>query len=90
MCIIDCSYSTCACNVYSIFRRYPGTNPPFVPLQGITPALTILKEGLIGGSPDEKEEAARVLVEVIRLASSKTLSTGKVHYTSVQCTGVHV
>ena len=46
--------------------------------QGITPALTILKEGLISGSPDEKEDAARVLVEVINLASSKTLSTGKV------------
>ncbi len=38
----------------------------------------MLKEGLISGSPDEKEEAAHVLVEVIRLTSSKTLSTGKV------------
>ena len=47
-------------------------------LQGIGPALAILKVGLISGSPDEKEEAARVLVEVIHLASSKTLSTGKV------------
>lgn len=46
--------------------------------QGIGPALAILKVGLISGSPDEKEEAARVLVEVIHLASSKTLSTGKV------------
>ncbi len=64
----------------SMYPSSPGTKPPtpLVPPQGITPALTILKEGLIGGSPDEKEEAARVLVEVIRLASSKTLSTGKV------------
>lgn len=46
--------------------------------QGITPALTLLKEGLISGSPDEKEESARVLVEVIHLASPKTLSGGKV------------
>ena len=38
----------------------------------------MLKEGLISGSPDEKEEAARVLIEVIHLSSSKTLSTGKV------------
>ena len=49
----------------------------FLP-QGITPALTLLKEGLISGSPDEKEEAAHVLVEVIHLASPKTLSVGKV------------
>jgi len=46
--------------------------------QGITPALSILKEGLISGTPDEKEEAARVLVELINLASTKTLSTGKI------------
>ena len=38
----------------------------------------MLKEGLISGSPDEKEEAARVLIEVIHLSSSKTLSTGRV------------
>lgn len=38
----------------------------------------MLKEGLISGSPDEKEEAAHVLVEVIHLASPKTLSGGKV------------
>ena len=38
----------------------------------------MLKEGLITGSPDEKEEAARVLIEVIHLSSTKTLSTGKV------------
>ena len=47
-------------------------------LKGITPALTVLKEGLINGSPDEKEESARVLVEVIRLSAPQTLSTGKV------------
>ena len=38
----------------------------------------MLKEGLITGSPDEKEEAARVLIEVIHLSATKTLSTGKV------------
>lgn len=38
----------------------------------------MLKEGLINGSPDEKEEAARVLIEIIHLSSSKTLSTGRV------------
>ena len=54
----------------------PSLFPP--PPQGITPTLTLLKEGLISGSPDEKEEAARVLVEVIHLASPKTLSSGKV------------
>lgn len=46
--------------------------------KGITPCLTILKEGLISGSPDEKEEAARVLITVIHLSSPKTLSTGTV------------
>lgn len=57
---------------YSAFCK--SCDPP----QGITPALTLLKEGLINGSPDEKEEAAHVLVEVIHLASPQTLSGGKV------------
>ena len=38
----------------------------------------MLKEGLISGSPDEKEEAARVLIQVIHLSATKTLSTGRV------------
>ena len=56
--------------------------PPFLSFspslsQGITPAMVILKEGLLNGSPAEKEEAARVLVEVIHLSSPKTLSSGR-------------
>ena len=39
--------------------------------------MVILKEGLLNGSPTEKEEAARVLVEVIHLSSPKTLSSGR-------------
>ena len=39
--------------------------------------MVILKEGLLNGSPTEKEEAARVLVEVIHLSSQKTLSSGR-------------
>ena len=39
--------------------------------------MVILKEGLLNGSPAEKEEAARVLVEVIHLSSQKTLSSGR-------------
>ena len=38
----------------------------------------MLKEGLVAGSPDEKEESARVLVDVIQLSSAKTLTSGKV------------
>ena len=40
--------------------------------------MLMLKEGLVSGSPDEKEESARVLVDVIQLSSAKTLSSGKV------------
>ena len=47
-------------------------------LQGISPPLTLLKEGLIGGSPDEKEEAARVLVQLIHLTAPRVLSVSKV------------
>lgn len=60
-------------NTLLLLPLSPNTLP-----QGIGPALTLLKEGLISGSPDEKEEAARVLVDVIHLAAPKTLSTGKV------------
>ena len=40
--------------------------------------MLMLKEGLVSGSPDEKEESARVLLDVIQLSSAKTLSSGKV------------
>lgn len=32
----------------------------------------------MGGTPDEKEESARVLVDVIHLSAAKTLTSGKV------------
>lgn len=38
----------------------------------------MLKEGLVNGSPDEKEESAIVLVEMMKLAAPKTLTSGKV------------
>ena len=50
--------------------------------------LQLLKEGLINGSPDEKEEAAKVLVDVIHLTSAVTLSTGKVVWLSQVCDSV--
>ena len=39
--------------------------------------LSILKEGLITGTPDEKEESSRVLVRVIHLTPTAVL-TGRV------------
>eukprot|EP00731_Ephydatia_muelleri_P027538 Em0019g411a len=47
-------------------------------LKGIIPILSVLKEGLINGTPEEKEESARVLIKVILLSSGTTLSSGKV------------
>ena len=72
---------TCKLSPTSPHTTHTHTLPPSpshtLHTQGISPVLTLLKEGLISGSPDEKEEAARVLVEVIHLSSPKTLSTGK-------------
>ena len=42
------------------------------------PVLTVLKEGLVSGSQDNKEEGARVLILVINLSSAKTLTSGRV------------
>lgn len=42
------------------------------------PVLTMLKEGLVSGSHENKEEGARVLILVIGLSSAKTLTSGRV------------
>ena len=49
------------------------------PLKGIGPVLTLLKEGLVGGSssPDDKECSAQVMVDVIALSSANMLVSGR-------------
>ena len=42
------------------------------------PVLTVLKEGLVSGTQDNKEEGAKVLVLVITLSSARTLTSGRV------------
>lgn len=48
-------------------------------LQGIGPVLTLLKEGLVGGSssPEDKECSALVMVDVISLSSMNMLVSGR-------------
>ena len=47
--------------------------------KGIGPVLTLLKEGLVGGSstPDDKECSAQVMVDVIALSSANMLVSGR-------------
>ncbi|XP_019853006.1 PREDICTED: eIF-2-alpha kinase activator GCN1 isoform X2 [Amphimedon queenslandica] len=47
-------------------------------LKGIGPILTILKEGLVSGNHDNKEESAHCLILVIRMSSTATLTSGRV------------
>lgn len=38
----------------------------------------MLKEGLVGGNQDNKEESARCLISVIHMSSAATLTSGRV------------
>lgn len=50
-------------------------------LQGVTCILPVLREGVLTGSPDQKEEAARALGAVIKLTSAEALRPSVVNIT---------
>ena len=37
-------------------------------MQGIDPIVIMVKDGLFNGTPDEKEESARVIILLVRLS----------------------
>ena len=39
-----------------------------VHMQGIDPIVIMVKDGLFNGTPDEKEESARVIILLVRLS----------------------
>lgn len=50
-------------------------------LQGVTCILPVLREGVLTGSPEQKEEAARALGGVIKLTSAEALRPSVVNIT---------
>lgn len=52
----------------------------FLP-QGVTCILPVLREGVLTGSPEQKEESARALGAVIKLTSAEALRPSVVHIT---------
>lgn len=52
----------------------------FLP-QGVTCILPVLREGVLTGSPEQKEEAARALGAVIKLTSAEALRPSVVNIT---------
>lgn len=50
-------------------------------LQGVTSILPILREGVLTGSPEQKEEAAKALGLVIKLTSAEALKPSVVNIT---------
>lgn len=49
--------------------------------QGVTCILPVLREGVLTGSPEQKEEAARALGGVIKLTSAEALRPSVVNIT---------
>ncbi|XP_030646777.1 eIF-2-alpha kinase activator GCN1 [Chanos chanos] len=52
-----------------------------LPKKGVTCILPVLREGVLNGSPEQKEEAARALGAVIKLTSADALRPSVVHIT---------
>lgn len=55
--------------------------PGFCLPKGIAPLLPVFREAILNGLPEEKENAAQGLGEVIRLTSASSLQTSVVHIT---------
>lgn len=55
--------------------------PPLFSGQGVTCILPILREGVLTGSPEQKEEAAKALGGVIKLTSPEALRPSVVSIT---------
>ena len=49
--------------------------------QGVTPVLPIFREGILNGPQEVKEQAARLLGEIIQLTSAAALKPSVVHIT---------
>uniref|UniRef100_A0A1A8L3W7 GCN1 general control of amino-acid synthesis 1-like 1 n=2 Tax=Nothobranchius pienaari TaxID=704102 RepID=A0A1A8L3W7_9TELE len=52
-----------------------------LPKKGVTCILSVLREGVLTGSPEQKEEAAKALGGVIRLTSSEALRPSVINIT---------
>lgn len=52
-----------------------------IPQQGVTSILPVLREGVLTGNPDQKEEAAKALGLVIKLTSAEALKPSVVSIT---------
>uniref|UniRef100_A0AAR2J959 TOG domain-containing protein n=1 Tax=Pygocentrus nattereri TaxID=42514 RepID=A0AAR2J959_PYGNA len=52
-----------------------------LPKKGVTCILPVLREGVLTGSPEQKEEAARALGGVIKLTSAEALRPSVIHIT---------
>ncbi|KAM9391827.1 stalled ribosome sensor GCN1 [Pholidichthys leucotaenia] len=52
-----------------------------LPKKGVTCILPVLREGVLTGSPEQKEEAAKALGGVIRLTSAEALRPSVIHIT---------
>lgn len=50
-------------------------------LKGIQPILPLFREAVLNGTPEEKEQAAQGIGEVIKLASPEALQPSVVHIT---------
>jgi len=64
------------CNILVIFFLLA-----FVLVQGVTCILPVLREGVLTGSPEQKEEAAKALGAVIKLTSAEALRPSVVNIT---------
>lgn len=42
--------------------------PSILLMQGIDPIVVMVKDGLFNGTPDEKEESARVIILLVQLS----------------------
>lgn len=54
---------------------------PLLFLQGVTCILPVLREGVLTGSPEQKEEAAKALGGVIKLTSPEALRPSVINIT---------
>lgn len=52
-------------------------------LQGLTPVLPIFREGILNGSPDMKEQAAKGLSECIQIMTPLALKPSVVNITGI-------
>ena len=52
-------------------------------LQGIDPIVIMAKDGLFHGTPDEKEESARVIILLVHLSPVEVILYHKIMFLSI-------